>query len=229
MTLPSRSGCVFLSLIAFTFATLLAGCGGSSFSAQHVTPPVSGAPKTLTPIQHVIIVVGENHSFDNVFATYQPADPSQQVWNLLSQGIVDVNGNPGPNYALAQQSQAMDIDYYRINPPQTGPYATLPRPSTAVNPLLTSFVEQFAPIVSDPGLAPSDQGLMNLGGVFNLHCLTPPPCTQPPPPCIQIPFAPDTRFPANLPSGPFQITNCANYNDTVGDPMHRFYQMWQQN
>jgi Phosphoesterase family len=92
----------------------------------------------------------------------------------------------------------------------------LPQPSTAVNPMLLSFTEQFFPIVSDPGLAPSDQGLMNLGGVLNIVP-------------IQYPFAPDTRFPTNLQNGPFAITNYGKYNDTSGDPMHRFYQMWQQN
>ena len=194
----------------------LAGCGGGFFPPPVEAPPGGSAPQPLTPIQHVIIVIGENHSFDNVFATYQPADPSQQVWNLLSEGIVDVKGNPGPNYALAQQNQAMDTDYYRISPPQTGPYATLPQPSTGVEPLLYSFAAQFYPVRSDPGLAPGDQDLLNLGGVFNIRP-------------IQYPFAPDTRFPTNLQSGPFAITNYGQYNDTIGDPMHRFYQMWQQN
>jgi phospholipase C len=53
---------------------------------------------------------------------------------------------------------------------------------------------------------------------------------------------PDKRFPANLPNGPFQITKYVPYDDShleytggcefygafVGDPLHRFYQMWQQ-
>ena len=44
---------------------------------------------TRTPIKHLIVVVGENHGFDNVFATYMPRDPMQRVWNLLSLGIVN--------------------------------------------------------------------------------------------------------------------------------------------
>jgi phospholipase C len=54
--------------------------------------------------------------------------------------------------------------------------------------------------------------------------------------------SPDTRFPATLPDGPYQITKYVPYNDDhsqytggcefngafVGDPIHRFYQMWQQ-
>ena len=27
---------------------------------------------TATPIKHVIIIVGENHTFDNLFGTYRP-------------------------------------------------------------------------------------------------------------------------------------------------------------
>jgi len=221
--------CLPESVLAFTFLFSLAGCGGSSSFPPPVQlpPPGAGEPAPLTPIHHVIIVVGENRSFDNVFATYQPANPSQQVWNLLSKGIVNVDGSAGPNYSIAQQNQAMDTDFYRIDPPQAGPYATMPRPSTGVLPLVLSFHEQFL-IDSDPGLAPGDQGLLNLGGVLNVQCIQPPACMQMPP-CTQLPFAPDTRFPPNLPNGPFQITKCANYNDTVGDPMHRFYQMWQQN
>jgi phospholipase C len=30
------------------------------------------APTTKTPIQHVIIIIGENRTFDHVFGTYVP-------------------------------------------------------------------------------------------------------------------------------------------------------------
>jgi len=39
---------------------------------------------------------------------------------------------------------------------------------------------------------------------------------------------PDQRFPELLPNGPFPITKYAGYADPVGDPVHRFFQMWQQ-
>jgi phospholipase C len=55
---------------------------------------------------------------------------------------------------------------------------------------------------------------------------------------------PDTRFPANLPNAAYQITKYVPYFDShseyasfgtceyngasVGDPIHRFYQMYQQ-
>jgi phospholipase C len=62
-----------------------------------------GDNHTSTRIKHVIVIIGENRSFDNVFATYVPPDSRQSVWNLLSQGIIDQSGGPGPNAAKALQ------------------------------------------------------------------------------------------------------------------------------
>ncbi|MEO6829024.1 MAG: alkaline phosphatase family protein, partial [Acidobacteriaceae bacterium] len=160
-------------------------------------------------------------SFDNLFAIYVPPDPSQHVWNLLSEGIVTKSGEPGPNFSTAAQQQAVDSsdDAFLISPPQTGPYMTLPQPSTTVGPRIfaaanippyLTFI--FGPaITTDPGLLDSDQNLLADGGIYPL-----------------IPLLPDTRFPANLPSGPFPVTKYVASSATIGDPMHRFYQMWQQ-
>ena len=63
--------------------------------------------KTTSPIKHVIIIIGENRSFDHVFATYVP-NKGQTVDNLLSKGIVNADGTPGPNYALSAQSSAVN-------------------------------------------------------------------------------------------------------------------------
>ena len=68
---------------------------------------------TRSPIRHLIVVVGENRSFDNVFGTYVPSD-SQTVWNLLSQDIVQINGNIGTNFAAARQQQATDTVTYQL-------------------------------------------------------------------------------------------------------------------
>ena len=46
-----------------------------------------------SPIKHVIIVVGENHTFDNVFGGYLPR-PGQTIWNLSSGDIIDDDGLP---------------------------------------------------------------------------------------------------------------------------------------
>ena len=88
-------------------------------------------------IRHLIVVVGENRSFDNVFATYVPPDPKQSVWNLLSQGIVQKTGGPGLNVKKALQQRAIDHDTYQLAPPRVegGEFSPLPQPSTALNAL----------------------------------------------------------------------------------------------
>lgn len=84
--------------------------------ALTLAPPAGAADNsanTATPIRHVIIVVGENRSFDHLFATYTPKRRGETVLNLLSQGIVNADGSPGPNFAKAQQ-------YKIVRPPNSG-------------------------------------------------------------------------------------------------------------
>ncbi len=163
-------------------------------SAPHASP----GPRTTTPIKHVVVIIGENHSFDNVFATYQPPR-RQKIWNLLSEGIVTKSGAPGPNFGKAIQLTASNTKTYSLTPKITGAYKPLPRPNT-------TYVSKA--------------------------------CDG------QNGFSPDKRFPANLANGPYQITKyvpyfddhieysssgqCEFYGAVVGDPIHRFYQMWQQ-
>src|SRR5580704_13944161 len=73
--------------------------------------------KTTSPIKHLIVIMGENRSFDHVFATYMPGR-GESVDNLLSKGIINSDGTPGPNYAKAAQYSAMDNNFYSINPGQ---------------------------------------------------------------------------------------------------------------
>lgn len=89
----------------------------------------ASAHAAATPIEHLIVIVGENRTFDNLFATYRPRG-GQHISNLLSKGIVNADGSPGKNYGLAAQQQAVDNDVYRIDPSLTGAYATLPQPYT---------------------------------------------------------------------------------------------------
>src|SRR5215831_7818943 len=63
------------------------------------------ASKTVTPIKHVIVIVGENRSFDHLFATYVPK-AGESVNNLLSEKIIKANGSPGINYSRAVQFSA---------------------------------------------------------------------------------------------------------------------------
>ena len=94
-------------------------------NAKAEDKPVSGAvtasavsAPTTTPIKHVIVIVGENRTFDHLFATYQPK-PGNTVNNLLSEGIINADGTPGPNYSQAQQYSA-DVtgsSTFRAEPP----------------------------------------------------------------------------------------------------------------
>ena len=184
-------------LAAATAVLVIAGIVGTSSASAVGRGHAVKASATTTPIKHVIVIVGENHSFDNVFATYK-APHGQSVKNLLSEGIVKANGDPGPHVGLARQWTATDTaaDGYSTNPKLVAPYKTLPQPNT-------TYVD------------PRCDG----GQAMNAN---------------------DSRFPANLPNAPFQITKYVPYNQIhahfqacdngayVGDPLHRFYQMNQQ-
>src|ERR1700676_1057636 len=71
--------------------------------------------KTASPIKHVVIIVGENRSFDHLFATYEPKHRRERVRNLLSEGIVNADGTPGPNFAKAHQFKI-------VSPPNGGKF-----------------------------------------------------------------------------------------------------------
>ena len=86
----------------------------SMLAMMNLVSPAFAAPplapndlETVTPIKHVIVIYGENRSFDHLFATYQPIN-GQHVANLLSEGIVDADGAPGPNVSKVRQWQAID-------------------------------------------------------------------------------------------------------------------------
>jgi phospholipase C len=174
-------------------------------------------PDTTSPIKHVIIIVGENRSFDHLFATYVPPKNSQKILNLLSQGIIKADGTPGPNFAKAQQ-------YKITSPPNSGQYfisadkaqkflyAALPAPD--VNGV------QFPPFLGlpaaggDPGLPMNYWFLYNTGGTG-----------------LSYSEGPDIRISnvTALPPGPFQITGpTMPWDAYAGDTIHQFFQMYQQ-
>src|SRR3984957_8441253 len=61
------------------------------------------AGKTVSPIKHVIILIGENRGLDHTFGVYKPKGAGQTISNLLSKGIVNADGTLGPHFALAKQ------------------------------------------------------------------------------------------------------------------------------
>ncbi len=85
-----------IGLIAALFSTILNPIAPLPLAAKTIK-------KTGSPIQHVIIIIGENRSFDHVFATYVPKH-GETVFNLPSKGIVNADGTPGPNYSLSASS-----------------------------------------------------------------------------------------------------------------------------
>ncbi len=111
---------------------------------------------TTTPIKHVITIIGENRTFDHLFATYQPVKQTESVLNLLSQKIINADGTPGPNYASAVQNTAIDTadmqQIYLNSPPKTGQYATLPPPLAGGGPPPFSKVSEA--LTFENGLPP---------------------------------------------------------------------------
>ena len=97
-------------------------------AAAAADPSGSNDGNTATPIKHVIVIIGENRSFDHLFATHQPVNKGETVLNLLSQGIIKADGTPGPNYASVAQFQAQDTTAYELNPSGKSQYATLLAP-----------------------------------------------------------------------------------------------------
>jgi phospholipase C len=178
---------------------------------------------TETPIKHLIFIVGENRSFDNVFATYKPKN-GQKIWNLLSQGIVNDDGTPGPNFAEhAQNEMTASNGRYEMAPQHKKPYTDLPVPTlmTADSPAVglefgivnpdgtpTALFPQ-----GDPDIPRRAQILLATGGA---------PASS----------GPDTRVVGaeRLPAGPFQQTGpTLPYDSYEGDTIHQMFQMWQQN
>lgn len=212
------ASCSILSLLAVQTAAVAQSVGGAPLAPNDYN--------TVSPIKHVIVIIGENRTFDHVFATYQPK-AGQSVLNLLSEGIVKASGQPGPNFSkVAQFGQptqyaASQPGNFQISPGKTGEYTVLPAPGAAGAPTTASDTDPppFATVVAaanyEYGLYPGDLALITTGatGLSGYH-------------------VPDTRIThdATLPNGPFQITNSATlpYDSYTGSPVHRFYQMWQQ-
>ncbi len=181
-------------------------------------PPVPAAAEEhhrhpRTPIKHVIVIIGENRTFDHVFATYQPRG-QESVSNLLSKGIVNADGTPGPNFFLASQSAANDsnADGYLLNPQGNAPYAVLP-PVLAGGYSSGPFPDVATAQQYENGLPDDYYIYLTTGGTGLAH------------------GAVDTRVPnaTTLPDGPFQLTSTTHpYDAYDNSPVHRFYQMWQQ-
>jgi phospholipase C len=203
--------------VAVLSALALSALGGSTGHAAPDPDRSVDLIPTASPIKHVIIVVGENRSFDHLFATYVPPDKGEKVRNLLSEGIVNADGTPGSNFAKAHQYQIVSAPnggkfFASADAANKKLYSVLPPPDVAGAPVTPPFLGK-----TDPGLgAPSApaQLLLGTGGTG-----------------LAFKSGPDTRI-ANvtaLPPGPFQMTGATMpYDAYTADTIHQFFQMVQQ-
>ena len=58
--------------IGLTSVALLQFSLGASIANAHDRDDDHHHGKTASPIKHVIVIVGENRTFDHIFATYEP-------------------------------------------------------------------------------------------------------------------------------------------------------------
>src|SRR5580704_650011 len=217
------------SLALFQFAIGATLASAQDQAAARPTPDHNQQSSTRTPIKHLIVIIGENRSFDHVFATYKPKH-GESVWNLLSEGIVRADGTPGPNFFKAAQLAATDVapDTFLLSPPKSlFPNNKLPAPLVggakvsyipnecdASTPESQCAASLTLAMQSENGLPNSYYESLLEGGTG------------------QDSKTPDMRITNvnSLPAGPFQLTNgnTFNYIDYAASPVHRFYQMWQQ-
>jgi acid phosphatase len=172
--------------------------------------------RTESPIEHVIVVIPENRSFDHTYATYQPKH-GQTVSNLLAKGIVRADGTPGPNFGLGAQFTVPPQTSFYIAAPAKTPYAVLPAPDTNGAPTASRDTappfKTAAEAAVEPDVEVADQVLLTTGATGL--------------PTRSV----DTRVTnaAFLPNGPFQLTGpTMPYDAYTGDTIHRLFQMWQQ-
>jgi phospholipase C len=207
---------------------------GATIANAAAAAAASNDGKTTSPIKHVIVIIGENRSFDHVFATYVPAG-GDAVDNLLSKGIVQLDANknaiPGPHFSQARQLAAADMggsDSFLLNPPKDlfpnnllpaplvgGPKVSyIPNECAAGTPIAQCAASLELAKQSETGLEDADYIDLLTGGTG------------------QTSKTPDERITSvsNLQAGPFQLTNGSTflYDAYAASPVHRFYQMWQQ-
>ena len=100
-------------------ALALAGCGGGASSLTNsFPPPDQNHPSGSTPIKHVIMIVKENRSFDNLFATFPGVNGATRGQEKLKKGGKYIRRwvtlKPTPlvlSYDLAHCRPAFLLDY----------------------------------------------------------------------------------------------------------------------
>jgi phospholipase C len=179
---------------------------------------------TKSPIKHVIVLIGENRTFDHVFATYVPKS-HDSVSNLLSKRIIKADGTPGVNFAKAAQFKAVPpfkTDFFiSLESNEKAAYDVLPQPTLNFAPTKTVLppgTPQSILALVEPSLNTADLNLLTTGAATGF--------TQ-----TIVQPDPDTRvdnFDA-LQNGPFPLKGKSlPYDSFTGDTTHRLFEMWQQ-
>jgi phospholipase C len=179
--------------------------------------------QTVTPVKHVIVLIGENRTFDHLFATYVPKS-GDSVSNLLSKKIINADGSPGRNFSQAAQFQAVPpfrtSFFISLDKHEKALYKNLPVPTLNFAPNATIFPPGTPAALLgavEPSLEAGDLNLLTTGGTGLGQSFILP--------------DPDTRVQnfAALPNGPFPLAGAKlPYDSYTGDTTHRLYEMWQQ-
>ncbi|HEY2677602.1 MAG TPA: alkaline phosphatase family protein [Steroidobacteraceae bacterium] len=225
MRINSRNHLAWATSAVMSFSLLAASAGVADDKSKNLD--VADAVKTESPIKHVIILIGENRGTDHTFGVYKPKGKHQTISNILSKGIVNEDGSPGPNFALAQQYLVTPQAAYYVGAPNGvkvayGNTGQMPQPntngapvaqSTSSPPFTPAFVAEAAMLDPSPDFNDLTNTILTTGFTGQ--------------PADTL----DARIPGagTLPNGPFvlQGPNISD-DDYTGDTTHRFYQAWQQ-
>jgi phospholipase C len=196
-------------------------------NAEDKSKDPADSVKTETPIKHVIILIGENRGTDHTFGVYKPRGKKQTISNLLSKGIVNEDGSPGPNFALASQFSVKAQPAFYIGAPAKAKTAynsagNMPQPNTngapaaqgtSGAPFVPAFLAEAAVLDPSPDFTANTDTILTTGFTSLASNSV------------------DSRVPGAgiLPNGPYvlQGPNLSD-DDYTGDTTHRFYQAWQQ-
>ena len=196
---------------------------GSTSSALSISSRVSRGParparrdrETRTPIKHVVVIVGENRTFDHVFATYKPRH-DQRVWNLLSQAASSARTARPARTSARSQKSAVDKapNGFLIEPGVEGAVqgasaGARGRPDDAVH-----RRPSRRPRSAENGL-PADYYQLPDDRRHRPHVAAT--STRASPNATTLPPGPVPAHARRIP-----------YDAYTASPVHRFYQMWQQ-
>ena len=209
-------------------ALMIAQLGFVGPLAVPVQAQETAKPHTATPVRHVIVLIGENRTFDHLFATY--VSPSgDSVQNLLSEGIIKADGTAGRNFKQAQQFQAItpfQTEYFiGLKNSDKAPYTILPEPTLNFSPSPATGEPPPFPPATPLALLAAIEPSLEMG---DLHLLTT--GASGAPQTAELPDF-DSRIQNfnKLANGPFPLEGASlPYDSYTGDTTHRLFEMWQQ-